>query len=56
MTVGLPVSGEFPVPNSIAAITSLVRRVLIEIETQRERGKVAQVYLFLQPPEIQGRL
>lgn len=50
-TVGLPVSGEFPVPNSIAAITSLVRRVLIEIEAQRERGKVAQVYLFYNRPK-----
>lgn len=48
---GLPLSGEFPVPNSIAAITSLVGRVLIEIEAQREHGKVAEVYLFYNRPK-----
>jgi F-type H+-transporting ATPase subunit gamma len=48
---GLPVAGDFPVPNSIAAITSLVGRVLIEIETQREQGKVAEVYLFFNRPK-----
>ncbi|MGA7750562.1 MAG: F0F1 ATP synthase subunit gamma [Gallionella sp.] len=47
----LPVAGNFPVPNSIAAITSLVGRILIEIETQREQGKVAQVYLFHNRPK-----
>jgi F-type H+-transporting ATPase subunit gamma len=46
----LPVAGNFPVPNSIAAITSLVGRILIEIETQRERGKVVEVYLFHNRP------
>jgi len=47
----LPMAGSFQVPNSIAAITSLVGRILIEIETQRERGKVAQVYLFHNRPK-----
>ena len=47
----LPVSTSFPVPNSITAITSLVRSVLIEIETQRDQGKVAQVYLFHNRPK-----
>ena len=47
----LPMAGSFQVPNSIAAVTSLVGRVLIEIETQRERGKVAQVYLFHNRPK-----
>ena len=46
----LPVAGNFPVPNSIAAITSLVGRILIEIETQREQGKVGEVYLFHNRP------
>jgi F-type H+-transporting ATPase subunit gamma len=46
----LQVAGNFPVPNSIAAITSLVGRILIEIETQREHGKVAEVYLFHNRP------
>jgi F-type H+-transporting ATPase subunit gamma len=47
----LPVAGNFQVPNSIAAITSLVGRILIEIETQREQGKVAEVYLFHNRPK-----
>ncbi|MGA8147465.1 MAG: F0F1 ATP synthase subunit gamma [Gallionellaceae bacterium] len=47
----LPVADNFPVPNSIAAITSLVGRILIEIETQREQGKVAEVYLFHNRPK-----
>jgi len=47
----LPVSGNFVVPNSIAAITTLVGRILIEIETQREQGKVAEVYLFHNRPK-----
>ena len=47
----LPVAGNFQVPNSIAAITSLVGRILIEIETQREQGKVAQIYLFHNRPK-----
>ena len=51
---GLPVSGEFAVPNSIAAITTLVGRVLIEIEKQRELGKVAEVYLFYNRPKTRA--
>jgi F-type H+-transporting ATPase subunit gamma len=51
---GLPVAGDFPVPNSIAAITSLVGRVLIEIETQREQGKVAEVFLFFNRPKTRA--
>jgi F-type H+-transporting ATPase subunit gamma len=47
----LPVVGNFPVPNSIAAITPLVGRILIEIETQRQQGKVVQVYLFHNRPK-----
>lgn len=47
----LPVAGGFPVPNSIAAVTSLVGSILIDIETQREQGKVAQVYLFHNRPK-----
>ena len=51
---GLPLAGNFPVPNSIAAITTLVGRVLVEIETQRERGKVAEVYLFFNRPKTRA--
>ncbi|MBU1447064.1 MAG: F0F1 ATP synthase subunit gamma [Gammaproteobacteria bacterium] len=43
---GLPVNARFPVPNSITAITPLVGSILMEIETQRERGQLDQVYLF----------
>jgi F-type H+-transporting ATPase subunit gamma len=46
----LPVAGNFTVPNSIAAITTLVGRILIEIEAQRNQGKVAEVYLFHNRP------
>lgn len=42
----LPVTGNFPMPNSIGAITSLVGRILIEIDAQREQGEAVQVYLF----------
>ena len=47
----LPASGNFPVPNSIAAITSLVGRILTAIEKQREQGRVAQVYVFHNRPK-----
>lgn len=47
----LPVTGNFVVPNSITAITSLVGRILIEIKAQRERGQFAQVYLFHNRPK-----
>ena len=46
----IPVAGNFFVPNSIGAITSLVGRILIEIDAQRERGEVVQVYLFHNRP------
>jgi F-type H+-transporting ATPase subunit gamma len=45
------VTGNFTVPNSIAGITTLVGRILIEIETQRERGKIAEVCLFHNHPK-----
>lgn len=47
----LPVTGNFAAPNSIAGITTLVGRILIEIETQREQGKIAEVYLFHNRPK-----
>ncbi|HEU0234574.1 MAG TPA: F0F1 ATP synthase subunit gamma [Gallionella sp.] len=47
----LPVTGNFPVPNSIGAITPLVGRILIEIDAQREQGEIAQVYLFHNRPK-----
>lgn len=46
----LPVTGNFLVPNSVSAITQLIGRILIEIDAQRERGEVVQVYLFHNRP------
>lgn len=40
----------FNLPNSISAISPLVGRILIETETQREQGEIAQVYLFYNRP------
>jgi F-type H+-transporting ATPase subunit gamma len=38
------------VPNSIAAITQLVGRVLLAIDTQYEKGEISSVYLFHNRP------
>ncbi len=46
----LPGEG-FILPNSISAITPLVGQILIEIETHREKGEIAQVYLFHNRPK-----
>ncbi len=51
---GLRVSGQYPVPNSIAAIAPLVGRILMEIETLREQGRIEQVYLFNNRPVSGG--
>jgi F-type H+-transporting ATPase subunit gamma len=40
----------FTLPNSINAITQLVGQILIEIEAQREKGSINQVYLFHNRP------
>lgn len=50
VTGGLPVTGNFSVPNSIAAITRLTGRILIEIEALR----CAQVYLFHNRPKTEA--
>jgi len=47
----LPVTDSFTVPNSIAAITPLVGRILIELEERREHGQFVQVYLFHNRPK-----
>ena len=41
----------FILPNSISAITPLVGQMLIEMETHREKGEIALVYLFHNPPK-----
>jgi len=48
--VGLPPAATFTVPNSVTAITPLIGRILIETETQRAQGRLAQVYLFHNRP------
>ena len=42
----------FILPNSIDAITPLVGQILIEVETLREKGGDAQVYLFHNQPKL----
>jgi F-type H+-transporting ATPase subunit gamma len=48
---GLPEAALFPVPTSAGTITPLIGRILIEIETARERGEVTDVYLFHNHPK-----
>jgi len=48
---GLLSGKSFILPNSISAITPLVGQILIEMETQREKGEIAQVYLFHNRPQ-----
>lgn len=48
---GLVPGASFILPNSINAITPLVGQILIEMETQREKGEIAQVYLFYNRPQ-----
>jgi F-type H+-transporting ATPase subunit gamma len=47
----LKLVGGFVLPNAISAITPLVGQILIEMETQREKGAITQVYLFHNRPQ-----
>jgi len=47
---GLPLLGRFTVPNSVKAITPLVGQILMESETRRSQGEVAELYLFYNRP------
>ncbi|MHB1332003.1 MAG: F0F1 ATP synthase subunit gamma [Sulfuriferula sp.] len=47
----LSVRGSFPLPNAISAITPLVGQILIEMELQREKDAITQVYLFHNCPK-----
>jgi F-type H+-transporting ATPase subunit gamma len=47
---GLPLSGLFPVPNSVNAITPLIGRILVESEARRSQGEVAELCLFYNRP------
>ena len=47
---GLKLLGLFSVPNSVKAITPLVGQILMESETRRSQGDVAELYLFYNRP------
>ena len=47
----LKLEGGFILPNSISAITPLVGQILTEMETQREKGAITQVYFFHNRPQ-----
>jgi F-type H+-transporting ATPase subunit gamma len=47
---GLPLMGLFTVPNSVKAITPLVGQILVESETRRSQGEVAELHLFYNRP------
>jgi len=48
---GLMPLENFVLPNSIGAITPLVGQILIEMEKQRVKGVIEQVYLFYNRPQ-----
>lgn len=52
---GLPEASLLPVPASVDAITSLIGRILIEIEAAREKGEVRELFLFHNHP-VSGSL
>jgi F-type H+-transporting ATPase subunit gamma len=47
---GLEMLGFFPVPNSVKAITPLVGQILLESETHRSQGEIANLHLFYNRP------
>lgn len=50
METELPPGESFALPGSIRAIAPLVGQLLMELEAQRERGAISQVYLFHHQP------
>lgn len=48
--MGLPLSGLYTVPNSVRAITGLVSQILVESESLRSQGVIAELYLFYNRP------
>ena len=51
---GMPTARILPVPASVNAIAGLVGQILIDVESARERGEVAQVYLFHNHPKSES--
>lgn len=48
---GLLANEQLVLPNSIKAITPSVGRILVEVESQRAKGAIAQVYVFHNRPK-----
>lgn len=48
---GLLANEQFVLPNSIKAIAPLVGSILVEVESQRAKGAIAQVYVFHNRPK-----
>ena len=48
---GVPLMGQFSVPNSVQSITPLVGQIQIESEAQRAKGEYAQLYVFHNRPQ-----
>lgn len=47
---GFAIAAAFPAPNSVAAITPLVSKLLLVIEQQREHGALDEIHLFHNQP------
>jgi len=48
--VGLPLMGQYSVPNSVQAITPLVGQILMDSETRGSHGEIAELHLFYNRP------
>jgi F-type H+-transporting ATPase subunit gamma len=51
LDTGLPEAGLLAVPNSVAAITPLVSRILVGTEASRAKGEAGQLYIFHNRPK-----
>ena len=43
---GLPLAGNFPVPNSVKAITPLIGQILLQSEAEENSRKITELHLF----------
>jgi len=48
---GLPLSGVFPVPNSVNTITPLIGQILLERESYIGKGEISRFYIFHNKPK-----
>ncbi|MDD4929173.1 MAG: F0F1 ATP synthase subunit gamma [Gallionella sp.] len=49
--IGFLPGKKFTLPNSIGAITQLTGQILLEMEALREKGEIAQIYIFHHRPK-----